>query len=141
MDGAEQAAVRNGSTGQAPAGALIQLWRLALIDGNGQSFLKLQDVVLSQLHSAGAEQSLCLPCVQPRSCVSADGLQPEQPQRKTRGLHLPHPTLQQSSGKGGDWRGQSKEAEGKTRREQSMQRQLFVQNFCKSKGQKMHQKN
>lgn len=40
-------------------------------------------------------------CSDQASCVSPGGLQPEGSQSKTQGLHLPHPTPQQHSGKGG----------------------------------------
>lgn len=115
---------------------------VALRDGCGHSFLKLQDVVLSQLHSAGVEQSCCLAPVQASQAVflllhlSLSGLK-----AKHRGYTCPIPLCSKPGGRVGIGGG-SKQDEGKTRREQSLQRQvLFAQYFCKNKGQKMHQEN
>lgn len=146
MDGAEQAAARNGSTGQTPAGALIQPWGFALIDGHGHGFFKLQDTVLSQPHSAVMERSHSLPCVQSRLAVfPLVDLSPSGLKAKDKGytfpLSAPLPLFGSPGGKGGDGMGQSKQAEGKTRREKCLQRQSFAQYFCRSKCQKVNQGN
>lgn len=105
MDGAEQAAARNGSTGQTPADALMQPWGFALIDVHGHGFFKLQDAgfFTALFCSDGAEPLSGLRSVQ-ASCVSTGGPQPERSQSKKQGLRLralcPTSTLQQSQWEG-----------------------------------------
>lgn len=107
MDRAEQAAARNGSTGQTSADALIQPRWFALIDGHGHGFFKLQDAVLSQPHSAVMEQSHCLACVQSRLAVfllvdlSLSGLKAKSKDYAFL-LSAPLPLFGNPSGKGGD---------------------------------------
>lgn len=144
MDGAEQAAARNGSTGQTPAGALIQPWGFALIDGHGHGFFKLQDAILSQPHSAVMEQSHCLPCIQSRLAVfPLVDLSPSGLKAKDKGytlpLSAPLPLFAVPVGRlGTEW---ARARKLKARREKCLQRQPFAQYFCRSKCQKVNQGN
>lgn len=90
VDEAEQAAARNGSTGQVPAAALMQPWGFARIDGHGHGSLELQDAVVSRPRSAAMEQSHCLAGLQSRLAVFVlVDLSPSGLKAKSKGYAFP----------------------------------------------------
>lgn len=90
VDEAEQAAARNGSTGQIPGGALIQPWGFAVIDGHGHSSSELHDAIVSRPHSAVMERSYCLAGIQSRLAVFLlVDLSPSDLKAKSKGYAFP----------------------------------------------------